>query len=259
MTPTIRLNVRSIWAIYEREMRRAFNTLVQSIVSPVVTTCLYFVVFGSAIGSLIETVDQVEYGAFLVPGLVMLTVLQQSVANASFGIYFPRFTGAIYEVLSAPISYWEVLIGYVGAAATKSLILAALIMITAAFFVPMRIENPGLMLLFLLLTCVAFSLLGFLIGIVAESFEQLQMAPLLIIAPLVFLGGAFYSLDVLPPFWRTVSLFNPVVYLISGFRASFYGVGDVSIWASLGVITLFLAICIFLVWRIFRSGYRLKP
>lgn len=253
------LNTTSIWAIYAREMRRAFNTMVQSIVSPVLTTSLYFVVFGSAIGARIESIDGVDYGAFLVPGLVMLTVLQQSVANASFGIYFPRFTGAIYEVLSAPISYWEILIGFVGAAATKSLILAVLILATASIFVPLRIESPLLMLVFLVLTCVSFSLLGFLIGIVSESFEQLQMAPLIIIAPLVFLGGAFYSIDMLPEFWRTVSLFNPVLYLISGFRWSFYGQGDVGVWWSLLMITLFLGVCLGLVWRIFKTGYRLKP
>ncbi len=253
------LNTTSIWAIYAREMRRAFNTMVQSIVSPVLTTSLYFVVFGSAIGARIESIDGVDYGAFLVPGLVMLTVLQQSVANASFGIYFPRFTGAIYEVLSAPISYWEILIGFGGAAATKSLILAVLILATASIFVPLRIESPLLMLVFLVLTCVSFSLLGFLIGIVSESFEQLQMAPLIIIAPLVFLGGAFYSIDMLPEFWRTVSLFNPVLYLISGFRWSFYGQGDVGVWWSLLMITLFLGVCLGLVWRIFKTGYRLKP
>ena len=253
------LNWASVWAIYRREMQRAFNTVVQTILSPVMTTALYFVVFGSAIGSRMETIEGVEYGAFLVPGLVMLTVLQQSVANASFGIYFPRFTGAIYEVLSAPISYWEVLISFVGAAATKSLIVAALILVTASFFVPLRIDSPLLMLLFLILTCVTFSLLGFLIGVVAENFEQLQMAPLIIITPLVFLGGAFYTIDMLPPFWRTVSLFNPVLYLISGFRASFYGIGDVSIAASLAAIALFMAICIAAVWWIFKTGYRLKP
>lgn len=253
------LNAISIWAIYSREMRRAFKTSVQTILSPVLTTSLYFVVFGSAIGARIESIEGVDYGAFLVPGLVMLTVLQQSIANASFGIYFPRFTGAIYEVLSAPISYWEVLIGYVGAAATKSLILAALILATAALFVPLRVEYPLVMLLFLVMTCVSFSLLGFLIGILSESFEQLQLAPLVIITPLVFLGGAFYAIDMLPPFWRAVSLFNPVLYLISGFRWSFYGVADVPIAASLAFIAAFMALCVAAVWWIFRTGYRLKP
>ena len=253
------LNWASIWAIYRREMERAFGTLFQTIISPVLTTALYFVVFGSAIGSRIEDIDGVQYGAFLVPGLMMLTVLQQSVANASFGIYFPRFTGAIYEVLSAPISYWEVLIGFVGGAATKSLIVAGLILATAAFFVELRIEHPLLMLLFLVMTCVSFSLLGFLVGIVSSNFEQLQMVPLIIIAPLVFLGGAFYAIDMLPPFWQSVSLLNPVMYLISGFRWSFYGVADVSIAASLAAIGLFTAICVLCVWRIFKTGYRLKP
>ncbi|MCI4663716.1 MAG: ABC transporter permease [Neomegalonema sp.] len=253
------LNVTSIWAIYRREMKRAFGTLVQTILSPVLTTSLYFIVFGSAIGSHIGKIDGVDYGAFLVPGLIMLTVLQQSVANASFGIYFPRFTGSIYEVLSAPISYWEVLIGYVGAAATKAMILALLILATSAFFVPLRIEYPLVMVLFLVLTCVTFSMLGFLIGILAGNWEQLQMAPLIIITPLVFLGGAFYELKMLPPFWQNVSLFNPVLYLVSGFRWSFYGAGDVPIAASLGMITLFMAICIVAVWRIFATGYRLKP
>ena len=253
------LNWASVWAIYRREMQRAFNTAIQSLISPVITTALYFVVFGSAIGSRMQNIEGVEYGAFLVPGLVMLTVLQQSVANASFGIYFPRFTGAIYEILSAPISYWEILIGFVGGAATKSLIVAGMIMVTAAFFVDFHVENPLVMVLFLLLTCITFSLLGFLIGILAGNFEQLQMAPLIIITPLVFLGGAFYTVDMLPPFWQSVSLLNPVLYLISGFRWAFYGVADVSVAASLGMISLFLAICVGCVWWIFKTGYRLKP
>lgn len=260
MSLGLQLNMTSVWAIYAREMRRAWNTSVQTILSPVLTTSLYFIVFGSAIGSAIEGLGSVDdYGAFLVPGLIMLTVMQQSVANASFGIYFPRFTGAIYEALSAPISYWEIMIGYVGSAATKSFILAVLIIVTASLFVPLRVDYPLVALLMLIVTCVSFSLLGFLIGLVSENFEQLQLAPLVIIAPLVFLGGAFYSIDMLPEFWRGASLFNPVLYLVSGFRWSFYGEADVPLWASLGVLSVFLAVLLFAIWRVFKTGYRLKP
>ena len=229
-------------------------------VSPVLSTSLYFIVFGSAIGSNGSRADRraSSYGAFLVPGLIMLTLLTQSVSNASFGIYFPRFTGTIYELLSAPISPWEAMLGYVGAAATKSILIGLIILLTAGFFVPLQIAHPVLMLLFLVLTAVTFSLLGFIIGIWAQNFEQLQLVPLLVITPLVFLGGSFYSIDMLPPFWRTVSLFNPVVYLVSGFRWSFYEVSDVGVLASLGMVALFLAVGLFTVWRIFKTGYGLK-
>jgi ABC-2 type transport system permease protein len=252
------MNYHAIKAIYHFEMARTFRTLFQSIVSPVLTTSLYFIVFGAAIGSRIEQIGGVDYGSFIVPGLIMLTLLTQSVANASFGIYFPKFTGTIYELLSAPISSVEIVLGYVGAAATKSMILGLIMLATASFFVDLRVDHPFLMLLFMLLTAVTFSLLGFIIGIWADGFEQLQIVPLLVMTPLAFLGGTFYSVEMLPEFWQTVTLFNPVVYLISGFRWSFYEVADVSVWISLGMITLFLAAGMFIVWRIFQTGYQLK-
>jgi ABC-2 type transport system permease protein len=252
------VNLRAMYAIYAFEMARTGRTLLQSIVAPVISTALYFVVFGAAIGTRIAEIEGVSYGAFIVPGLVMLMLLTQSVSNASFGIYFPRFTGSIYEILSAPVSYLEIVVGYVGAAATKSIALGLIILATAAFFVPLRIEHPLWMLLFLVLTAVTFSLLGFIIGVWAEGFEQLQFVPLLVITPLTFLGGTFYSVSVLPPAWQTVTLFNPVVYLVSGFRWSFYEVADVHVGASLAAIGLFLALCLAAVWWIFRTGYRLK-
>jgi len=252
------MNVRAIRAIYLFEMARTGRTLLQSIVAPVISTALYFVVFGAAIGTRIAEIEGVSYGAFIVPGLVMLTLLTQSVSNASFGIYFPRFTGTIYELLSAPVSAFEIVVGYVGAAATKSIILGLVILATAGFFVPLRIAHPLWMLGFLVLTAVSFSLLGFIIGLWAEGFEQLQFVPLLVITPLTFLGGTFYSLSVLPPAWQTVALFNPVVYLISGFRWSFYEVADVHLGASLAFMAAFLAVCLGAVWWIFRTGYRLK-
>ena len=230
----------------------------QSIISPVISTSLYFVVFGAAIGSRITEIEGVSYGAFIVPGLIMLMILTQSVSNGSFGIFFPKFLGTIYELLSAPVSYLEIVVGYVGAAATKSLILGVLVLATAGFFVPLRIDHPLWMLLFLVLTAVTFSLVGFIIGILAKGMEQLQTVPLLIITPLTFLGGTFYSLSVLPPFWQTVSYFNPVVYLISGFRWSFYGVADVNVALSLGITLAFLAACLVIIAWIFRTGYRLK-
>ena len=252
------MNYHAIKAIYLFEMNRTFRTLFQSVVSPVLTTALYFIVFGAAIGSRIEQIGGVDYGSFIVPGLIMLTLLTQSVANASFGIYFPKFTGTIYELLSAPISSFEIVIGYVGAAATKSMVLGLIMLATAAFFVDLRVDHPLLMLLFMLLTAVTFSLLGFIIGIWADGFEQLQIVPLLVMTPLAFLGGTFYSVDMLPPFWQTVTLFNPVVYLISGFRWSFYEVADVSMWVSLGMILLFLGAGLLIVWRIFQTGYQIK-
>jgi ABC-2 type transport system permease protein len=252
------INYRAIHAIYMFEMSRAARTWMQSIVSPVISTSLYFVVFGAAIGARITEIEGVRYGAFIVPGLMMMTLLTQSVANAAFGIYFPKFTGTIYEILSAPVSGFEVVLGYVGAAATKSIILGLIILATAGLFVPLRLDHPLWMLAFLLLTAVTFSLLGFVIGIWAEGFEKLQVVPLLIITPLSFLGGSFYSIKVLPPAWQTAALFNPVVYLISGFRWSFYGVADVSVAVSLGVTALFLLACLAAVWWIFRTGYKLK-
>ena len=252
------MNVYAIRAIYNFEMARTRRTLMQSIVSPVLSTALYFVVFGAAIGSRIEQVEGIAYGAFLVPGLIMLSLLTQSVSNASFAIYFPRFTGTIYELLSAPVSYFEIVVSYVGAAATKSMILGLIILATAAFIVPIRIEHPLWMVFFLVLTSVTFSLLGFIIGIWADGFEKLQMIPLLIITPLTFLGGSFYSIDMLPPVWQTVSLFNPVVYLVSGFRWSFYGIADVSVGVSLAMTGVFLAACLAIVGWIFKTGYRLK-
>ena len=252
------MNFEAIKAIYKFEMARTFRTPLQSIISPVISTSLYFIVFGAAIGSRITEIEGVSYGAFIVPGLIMLSLLTQSVSNASFGIYFPRFTGTIYELLSAPISPLEIVLGYVGAAATKSVILGVIILATAWLFVPLRIEHPLWMLLFLLLTSVTFSLIGFIIGIWADGFEKLQVIPLLIVTPLTFLGGSFYSIDMLPPFWRTITLFNPVVYLVSGFRWSFYGVSDVSVAISLGMTVAFLAICLAAIALIFRTGYRLK-
>ncbi len=252
------MNVHAVEAIYRFEMARTFRTLMQSIVSPVLSTSLYFVVFGAAIGTRIAEIEGVSYGAFIVPGLIMLTLLTQSTMNASFGIYFPRFTGTIYEILSAPVSPLEIAIGYVGAAATKSIILGIIILATSAFFVPLQIDHPFWMVTFLVLTAVTFSLLGFIIGIWADGFEKLQIVPLLVIMPLTFLGGTFYSVNVLPPFWQTVTLFNPVVYLVSGFRWSFYGVSDVSVELSLVMTLLFLLSCLAIVSWIFRTGYRLK-
>lgn len=252
------MNLHAVRAIYRFEMARAGRTLMQSIVSPVISTSLYFVVFGAAIGSRIPEVDGIGYGAFIVPGLVMLSLLTQSIANASFGIYFPRFTGTIYELLSAPVSYLELVISYVGAAATKSIILGLIILATARLFVPLRIDHPVWMILFLLMTSVTFSLLGFIIGIWADGFEKLQIIPLLIVTPLTFLGGSFYSINILPPFWKTVALFNPVVYLISGFRWSFYGLADVDVGISLAMTLVFLAIFVAIVAWIFKTGYRLK-
>ncbi|KXU83625.1 sugar ABC transporter permease [Caballeronia megalochromosomata] len=252
------MNLYAVRAIYRFEMARAGRTLMQSIVSPVISTSLYFVVFGAAIGSRIPEVDGISYGAFIVPGLVMLSLLTQSIANASFGIYFPKFTGTIYELLSAPVSYFELVLSYVGAAATKSVILGLIILLTAGLFVPLRIDHPVWMIVFLLLTSVTFSLLGFIIGIWADGFEKLQIIPLLIVTPLTFLGGSFYSINILPPFWKTVALFNPVVYLISGFRWSFYGLADVQVGVSFGMTLVFLAVFIAIVAWIFRTGYRLK-
>ncbi len=252
------MNIHAIRAIYAFEMARTWRTLLQSIVAPVISTSLYFVVFGAAIGNRITEVDGISYGAFIVPGLIMLSLLTQSISNASFGIYFPKFSGTIYEILSAPVSYAEITLAYVGAAATKSIILAAIILATAGFFVPLQIDHPFWMLLFLVLTAVTFSLFGFIIGIWADGFEKLQLVPLLIVTPLTFLGGSFYSINMLPPFWQTVTLFNPVVYLISGFRWSFYGIADVNVFVSLGMTVFFLAVCLALVYWIFKSGYRLK-
>ncbi|MFL6010006.1 MAG: ABC transporter permease [Rubrobacteraceae bacterium] len=252
------MNFYAIRAIYKFEMARTFRTLLQSIVTPVVSTSLYFVVFGAAIGSRITNIDGVSYGSFIVPGLIMLSLLTQSISNASFGIFFPKFTGTIYEILSAPVSYIEIVIGYVGAAATKSVILGLIILATAGLFVPLEVTHPLWMIAFLVLTSVSFSLFGFLLGIWAEGFEKLQLVPFLIITPLIFLGGSFYSVEMLPPFWQTVTLFNPVVYLISGFRWSFYGIADVSVGVSLGMTVVFLAICLTTVWWIFKTGYRLK-
>jgi len=253
------MNFRAVAAIYTTEMMRTGRTLAQSIVSPVISTALYFVVFGAAIGSRISEIEGVNYGSFIVPGLIMLSLLTHSISNASFGIYFPKFTRTIYEIMSAPISYLEILLGYVGAAASKSIMLGLIILATAALFVPLRIDHPLAMLGFMVLTSFTFSLLGFIIGIWADNFEKLQFVPLLIVTPLTFLGGSFYSIDMLPPFWQTVTLFNPVVYLISGFRWSFYGLADVGVWLSLGMTALFLALCLAVTAWIFRTGYRLRP
>ena len=252
------MNLRGMWAIYSFEMSRTKRTITQSIVSPVLSTVLYFVVFGGAIGSRIESVAGISYGAFIVPGLIMLSIMTQSLSNASFGIYFPRFSGTIYEVLSSPMSFWEATAGYVGAAATKSLLIGLITLATAGFFVPIEIAHPFWMLAFLVLTTITFSLFGFLIGIWADGFEKLQLIPLLVVTPMVFLGGAFYSIDMLPSAWQTVTMFNPVVYLISGFRWSFYEISDVSVGVSLGMITLFMGICLALIAWIFKTGYRLK-
>jgi ABC-2 type transport system permease protein len=252
------MNFHAVRAIYLFEMARTWRTVMQSILSPVLSTSLYFVVFGAAIGSRIAEVDGISYGAFIVPGLIMLSLLTQSIANASFGIYFPRFVGTIYELLSAPISPFEIVLGYVGAAATKSIILGLIILATAGLFVPLSIAHPFWMLAFLILTAATFSLFGFIIGVWADSFEKLQVIPLLIITPLTFLGGSFYSVNMLPSNWHTIALLNPVVYLISGFRWSFYEIADVSVGVSLGMTLGFLAICMVMVWWIFRTGYRLK-
>ncbi len=252
------MNIQAVIAIYRFEMARTGRTLFQSIVSPVISTALYFVVFGSAIGSRISEIDGISYGSFLVPGLIMLSLLTQSVSNASFGIYFPKFTGTIYELLSAPISSFEIVLGYVGAAATKSILLGLIILATAVLFVPVQILHPLWMLLFLALTAITFSLFGFIIGIWADNFEKLQIIPLLIVTPLVFLGGSFYSVSMLPQFWQNVTLFNPVLYLISGFRWSFYEISDVGMGLSLSMITLFLSACILTVWWIFKTGYQVK-
>ena len=252
------MNLNAIRAIYRYEMARTRRTLLQSIVSPVISTSLYFIVFGASLGSRISEIGGVSYGAFIVPGLIMLSLLTQSIANASFGIYFPKFVGTIYEVLSAPVSSLEIVVSYVGAAATKSIIVGLIILATATLFVPLRIVHPAWMVLFLLLTAVTFSLFGFVIGIWADNFEKLQLVPLLIVTPLTFLGGSFYSIDMLPPFWRTATLFNPVVYLVSGFRWSFYGIADVGVGVSLLMTLVFLAVCLAIVGWIFRTGYRLK-
>ncbi len=252
------MNIHAIRAIYLFEMSRTRRTLLQSVVSPVISTSLYFVVFGAAIGSHMTGINGVSYGAFIVPGLIMLSLLTQSIANASFGIYFPKFVGTIYEILSAPVSYVEILAGYVGAAASKSIILGLIILGTARLFVSFDIAHPLWMLAFLVLTAVTFSLFGFIIGIWADNFEKLQLVPLLIVTPLTFLGGSFYSIHMLPPLWQKITLFNPVVYLVSGFRWSFYGVADVSVGISMGMTLVFLAACLAAVWWIFRTGYRLR-
>ena len=257
-TAALGFNRHGVWAIYRFEMARALRTLVQSLVTPVITTSLYFVVFGAAIGSRLTTASGVSYGAFIVPGLIMLALFTESLSNASFGIYFPKFTGTIYELLSAPVSYAEIVIAYVGAAASKSIVLGLIILATASFFVPIKILHPAWMIAFLVMTACTFSLFGFIIGIWAKGFEQLQFIPMLIITPLTFLGGAFYSIDMLPPAWRAFSLFNPIVYLISGFRWSFYGTADVSVAISLGMTIGFFAILLSLVAWIFKTGYRLK-
>ena len=252
------LNLHAVRAIYRFEMARTGRTLMQSIASPVLSTSLYFVVFGAAIGSRMGSIDGVSYGAFIIPGLIMLSLLTESISNASFGIYMPKWTGTIYELLSAPVSFVEVLLGYVGAAATKSVILGVLILATARLFVDYEIQHPLWMLGFLVLTALSFSLFGFILGVWADGFEKLQVVPMMIITPLTFLGGSFYSIDMLPPVWQTITLFNPVVYLISGFRWSFYGIADVGVGTSLAMIMVFLLLCLAAVWWIFRTGYRLK-
>ena len=252
------MNWQAIKSIYVFEMARTFRTIAQSIISPVISTILYFVVFGAAIGGRIQSVEGIGYGAFIVPGLIMLTLLQQSVSNGSFGIYFPKFIGTIYEHLSAPLSFIEIVIGYVGAAASKAVMIALIILATSTFFVDLRIAHPGWMVAFLLLTAISFALLGFIIGIWAKNFEQLQLIPLLVITPLVFLGGSFYSISMLPPTWQVVTRLNPVFYLISGFRWSFFDIADVSVGISLAAITGFLALCLGIVWLIFRTGWRLR-
>ncbi len=252
------MNPQAILAIYRFEMARMGRTLVQSLISPVISTALYFIVFGAAIGNRIQQVEGVPYGAFIVPGLIMLTVMQQSIAGASFGIYFPKFIGTIFELLSAPVSFLDITAGYVGAAATKSLIIGTVILATSFLFVPIQIAHPFWMFGFLVLTCLSFSLFGFIIGIIAGNFEQLQLVPLLVVTPLVFLGGSFYSITMLPDFWQTVTLFNPVVYLISGFRWSFFGVADVGVGVSLSMVVLFLGICLATIAVIFRTGYKIR-
>jgi ABC-2 type transport system permease protein len=252
------MNLYAIKAIYKFEMSRTMRTLFQSVVSPVISTSLYFVVFGSAIGSRISEIEGISYGSFIVPGLIMLSLITQSLANASFGIYFPKFTGTIYELLSAPVSYVEIIMGYVGASATKSILLGLIILTTAELFVPIKIAHPYWMMLFLVLTALTFSLFGFIIGIWADNFEKLQIIPLLIVTPLVFLGGSFYSISMLPPLWQKINLFNPVLYLISGFRWSFYEISDVSITFSLSMIIIFLVLCMATVWWIFKTGYQVK-
>ncbi|MAS13458.1 MAG: sugar ABC transporter permease [Nitratireductor sp.] len=252
------MNFEAVKSIYLFEMARMKRTLLQSVISPVLSTSLYFIVFGAAIGSRIEEIDGVQYGAFIVPGLMMLTLLQNSISNASFGIYFPKFIGTIYEVLSAPISFFEIVLGYVGAAATKSLILGLIILATAHLFVPIEIRHPFWMLFFLVMTAITFSLFGFIIGIWADNFEKLQLIPLLVITPLVFLGGSFYSIEMLPEFWQKVTLANPVLYLISGFRWSFYETSDVGIGVSIAMISFFLVLCLSAIWWIFKTGYKLK-
>lgn len=252
------MNFTAIKAIYVYEMARFFRTLAQSFISPVISTSLYFVVFGAAIGSRIQEVEGISYGAFIVPGLIMLSVITQAISNASFGIYFPKFIGTIFELLSAPVNFLEIVLGYVGAAATKALFIGVVIMVTASLFVDIDIAHPWAMVLFLLLTCLSFALLGFILGIWAGSFEQLQMVPLLIVTPLVFLGGSFYSISMLPPIWQTISLFNPVVYLISGFRWSFFGAADVPIGLSLLAIAGFTGVCLGVIWWIFKTGWRIR-
>ncbi|AHI27861.1 ABC transporter permease [Marinobacter similis] len=252
------MNFYGVRAIYSFEMARMKRTVMQSVLSPVISTCLYFVVFGSAIGSRMGDIDNISYGAYIIPGLVMLSLLMQSISNASFGIYMPKFSGTIYEVLSAPVSYVEVVLGYVGAAATKSVILGLIILATARLFVDYEVLHPFWMVAFLVLTSVTFSLFGFIIGIWADGFEKLQIVPMMIVTPLVFLGGTFYSIDMLPSIWQTISLFNPVVYLISGFRWAFYGVSDVHIGISVGMTLVFLTACMLAVWYIFKTGYRLR-
>jgi ABC-2 type transport system permease protein len=252
------MNTHAVHAIYHFEMARWFRTLVQSLASPVISTSLYFVVFGAAIGGRIAQIEGVTYAAFIVPGLIMLSILTESISNASFGIYMPRYAGTIYEVLSAPVSFMEIVIGYVGAAATKSILLGLVILATARAFVPFHVEHPVWMVAFLVLTAVTFSLFGFIIGLWASGWEKLQIIPILVITPLAFLGGSFYSISMLPPLWQKITLFNPVVYLISGFRWSFYGISDVGVEISLAMTLLFMAICLIVVWRIFKTGYRLK-
>lgn len=252
------MNFYAVWAIYAYEMKRFFRTLMESFLSPVISTSLYFVVFGAAIGSRIAEVDGVSYGAFIVPGLIMLSVMTQALSNASFGIYFPKFIGTIFEVLSAPVNFLEIVLGYVGAAATKALFVGVVILLTATFFVDLEIKHPIAMMAFLVMICVSFSLFGFIIGIWSENFQQLQLIPLLVITPLVFLGGSFYSVSMLPPLWQKITLFNPIVYLISGFRWSFFGVADVPIALSALAVVIFSGICLGIVWFIFKTGYRLK-
>ena len=252
------MNLAAVWAIYSHEMGRAMRTLLQSLISPVLTTALYFVVFGGAIGSRIDQIDGVNYASFILPGLVMLTVLTQSVTNAAFGIFFPKFLGSIYEIMAAPISYFEIVLGFVGAAATKSLVIGLVILGTATLLVDVQVEHPILMFAILMVICTVFSLFGFIIGIWAKNFEQLQLVPLLIITPLVFLGGSFYSISMLPPIWQSISFFNPVVYLVSAYRWSFFGQADVNLWLSAGMIALFTGICLVIVQWMFRTGYRLR-